>query len=298
MRLIEELKHSPIALCAEESKQEHYEVPTEFFQYVLGRRLKYSSALFPKGTESLDLAEEEMLKSYCEKALLQDGQRVLELGCGWGSLSLYLAQKYPASQITGVSHSRTQKIYIDGKIQELGLKNLTIITAEMNSFNIDQKFDRILSIEMFEHMRNHEALLAKAAGWTFPQGLLFIHIFVHKRFTYLFEPKEENDWMARYFFTGGMMPSADLLSHYDKDFRIQQQWEVDGTHYARTARYWLENMDKNKVRILPLFALAYGEQQTQKWWNYWRVFFMSCEELWGYAQGKEWFLAHYLLKKA
>jgi cyclopropane-fatty-acyl-phospholipid synthase len=296
---VDDLKRRPIAEDTRAANEEHYEVPTPFFQRCLGRRLKYSGCYFTTGRETLDEAEEAMLALYVERGRLIDGQEVLELGCGWGSLSLYLAERFPHSRITGVSNSRTQKEFIDGEAARRGLPNLRVITCDMNSFDIDAgRFDRVVSVEMFEHMKNYQALLARISRWLRPGGLLFVHIFTHRRIAYHFVARDETDWMARYFFTGGQMPSHGLLAHFQDSLSLVSDWKVSGTHYQRTAEAWLRNMDSHRREIMPLFRETYGPRQAERWWSYWRVFYMSCAELWGYRGGEEWIVSHYLFSKA
>jgi len=296
---VEDLKRRPIAEETRSANDQHYEVPTEFFRECLGRRLKYSSCLYPTGSETLDQAEDAMISLYIERARLADGQNLLELGCGWGSLSLTLAERFPRMRITGVSNSRTQREFIETEARKRGLGNLRILTCDMNTFEIAPgQFDRAVSIEMFEHMKNYQLLLAKVAQWMKPDGLLFVHIFTHRQFAYSFVARDETDWMARYFFTGGQMPSHDLLMHFQDDVKLVQDWKVSGTHYQRTAEHWLQNMDQHREKILPLFIDVYGRDQALKWWVYWRVFYMSCAELWGYRHGEEWLVSHYLFKNA
>lgn len=292
------LRTQPIAINTQESKEQHYEVPTAFYRSVLGPRLKYSSCWFERGDETLAEGEEAMLRLYEERARLADGQDVLELGCGWGSLSLWLAERYPHSRITGVSHSRTQKEYIDAEAAKRGLKNLTIVTCDMNDFAAREGgFDRVVSVEMFEHMKNWPRLLASIARWLKPGGLFFLHIFTHTRFAYHFVARDSTDWMSRHFFTGGMMPSDDLVTRFQEDLTLLEHWRVNGRHYQRTAELWLENMDRHRAELQPLLAATYGPDQTTRWWVYWRVFFMSCAELWGYKRGEEWQVSHYLMVK-
>ena len=294
---IAKLRRSPLAVEVDAANEQHYELPTPFFQIVLGSHLKYSSG-FWDGAGSLDEAEAAMLALTCERARLHDGQDVLELGCGWGSLSLWMAEHYPASRITAVSNSRTQKVFIDAEIARRGIPNLRIITADMRTFDPGASFDRIVSVEMFEHMRNYELLLERVGSWLRADGLLFVHIFTHRDLSYLFEPVDESDWMSRYFFSGGMMPASDLLPSFDSHVHLLDRRTVNGRHYQRTAECWLKNMDAHRDSIEPLMRATYGAKEARRWWNYWRVFFMSCAELWGFRNGEEWQVTHYLFAKA
>ncbi len=297
MNLIAELKASPIAINTADANEQHYEVPTEFYQYCLGPHLKYSSGFWPEGVNTIEESERVMLELTCQRADLKDGQNVLELGCGWGSLSLFMAAKYPGSTFTVVSNSKTQKLHIDEQAAQRGITNLKVITMDMNVFDIDQLFDRVVSVEMFEHMRNYELLLKKIAFKLKPEGKLFVHIFTHKEYAYKFEVKDETDWMSKYFFTGGIMPSDDLLFYFNADLHVVNHWHVSGKHYQKTSEAWLQRMDANKAAIMPLFEQTYGKDQAVKWWVFWRIFYMSCAELWGFNNGEEWIVSHYLFEK-
>lgn len=285
----------PLAEDTRAANEQHYEVPTAFYQLCLGPRLKYSSGLYPTGRETLAAAEEAMLALTLERARVSDGQRILELGCGWGSLSLTLAERFPRADITGVSNSRTQREYIEAEARRRGLGNLRIVTCDMNSFAPSAPgFDRVISVEMFEHMKNYRVLLERISRWLRPDGLLFVHIFTHARLSYHFVPQTADDWMARYFFTGGQMPAHDLLPQFQEHLHLLADWKVNGIHYQRTAEHWLQNMDAHRDAILPLFERTYGPGLSAKWWSYWRTFFMACSELWGYRNGEEWLVSHYL----
>jgi cyclopropane-fatty-acyl-phospholipid synthase len=293
---IQMLTQSPIALNTREANTQHYELPAVFFQQVLGKRLKYSSGYWPSGVDGLDAAEEAMLELYARRAQLGNGQKILDLGCGWGSLTLWISERFPDSQVTGVSNSSTQKAFIDGEIHRRGLHNCQILTHDINEFQPAGKFDRVISIEMFEHMRNYESLMARISQWLNPDGLLFIHIFSHRQFAYLFEDRGPGDWMARHFFTGGMMPSDHLLLYFQQKLHLLDHWRLNGTHYSKTAAAWLANMDRNRSRILPILEEAYTQEQAERWYSYWRIFFLACAELWGYRKGQEWLVSHYLFR--
>jgi cyclopropane-fatty-acyl-phospholipid synthase len=297
LRLVEELKNSPIAIETKAANEQHYEVPTQFYQYCLGKHLKYSSGFWKEGVTDIDTSEKDMLEITCERADLQNGQEVLELGCGWGSLSLFMSARFPKSNFTVVSNSRTQKIYIDEQAELRGINNLTVQTIDINNFNIDKKFDRVVSVEMFEHLRNYKLLFNKISSLLKEDGKMFVHVFTHKTYAYKFEVIDDTDWMSKYFFTGGIMPSNDLFSYFNDDLQIVDQWLVNGMHYSKTSEAWLQNMDKHKAEIIPLFERTYGKENATKWWVYWRIFYMACAELWGYDKGNEWMVVHYLFTK-
>ena len=298
MKLIEELKQSPIAVNTADANQQHYEVPADFYTKVLGKHLKYSSGYWKEGVTDIETSERDMLELTCQRAELKDGQKVLELGCGWGSLSLFMAAKFPNSKITSVSNSHSQKAYIDEQARNRNITNLTIITADINAFEINEQFDRLVSVEMFEHMRNYELLLKKVGSFLKPDGKLFVHIFTHKDCAYKFEVIDDTDWMSKYFFTGGIMPSDHLLLYFPDHVKIEKHWRVSGIHYSKTSEAWLQNMDAAKPQIMDIMKRVYGESEAVRWWVYWRIFFMACAELWGYDNGNEWMVSHYLFQKA
>ncbi len=292
-----DLREGPLALHTDAANEQHYEVPAEFFRRVLGRHLKYSCCLWRPGVNSLDEAEAAMLALSCERAGLSDGQDVLELGCGWGSVSLWMAGQYPHSRITAVSNSASQREYIMSQARERGLNNLQVITADMNDFATDQQFDRVVSVEMFEHMRNYRELLHRIRGWLRPGGQLFVHIFCHREFLYPFETEGEYDWMAQHFFTGGVMPAESMLAYFQDDLSLLRQWRVDGRHYERTSNAWLARLDTSRAELLQVFADVYGERDAARWLQRWRMFFLAVAELFGYAGGREWYVAHYLFQR-
>jgi cyclopropane-fatty-acyl-phospholipid synthase len=289
-RLIAALRGSDIAIETAAANRQHYEVPAAFFTRVLGPHLKYSSGYWPSGTATLEAAEAAMLALTAERAGLADGQTVLDLGCGWGSLTLWAAARFPRSQLTAVSNSASQRDHIAAAARLRGLTNVTVRTADVRDLALPTRaFDRVVSIEMFEHMRNYRALLRRIAGWLRPDGALFVHVFAHHQYAYLFEDDGASDWMAREFFTGGVMPNLALLRHFQDDLAITDEWQLDGTHYARTAEAWYANLMAQRAAVLGILG---DPRKLERW----RVFFLACAELFGYRGGREWLVAHYLLR--
>jgi cyclopropane-fatty-acyl-phospholipid synthase len=281
----------------EQANAQHYEVPAEFFALVLGAHRKYSSCWWPRGIANLDDAEAAALAATCERAAIAPGQDVLELGCGWGSLTMWMAERFPSCRITAVSNSRSQRRHILGEATRRGLGNVQVITADMNFFDTDQRFDRVVSVEMFEHMRNWRRLFARVHGWLRPGGRFFMHVFCHRATPYAFDDGGPADWMSRHFFSGGMMPSDELALRFQDTLRLIERWRWDGRHYERTANAWLANLDARREAALPLLASVYGEALAQQWLQRWRIFFMACAELFGYRDGQEWWVSHYLFER-
>lgn len=294
-----QLEASPLAIRTDAANQQHYEVPAGFYQQVLGPRLKYSCAWWDESTRDLGEAEEAMLALTCQRARLADGLDILELGCGWGSLTLWMAERYPGSRILAVSNSKSQRAFIEGEAARRGLRNVEVQTADMNDFDTVRKFDRVVSVEMFEHMRNYRELLRRLARFSKPGAFLFVHVFSHRKFAYPFEVRDASDWMAEHFFTGGLMPSDDLIPHFHgDDWQLREHWQISGVHYQKTSEAWLERMDANREQITALFREVYGEQDAERWIMRWRAFFIACAELFGYRGGKEWGVSHYLFEAA
>ena len=291
---IEMLRHSPVAVHSDAANAQHYELPPAFFELCLGKRLKYSGCYYPEGGELLEQAEEAMLELYGERAELSNGQRVLELGCGWGSLTLWMAERYPNAKIVAVSNSNRQREHIESQCRRRNLCNVRVVTQDVNRLELDAgQFDRCVSVEMFEHMRNYDILLGRIAGWLRSGGKLFVHIFAHRTLMYPFETAGEGNWMGRHFFTGGLMPASDTLLWFQRDLKIERRWHIDGTHYQRTANQWLANQDARKDQVLSILVDAYGSKAAPLWFQRWRMFWMACAELFGYANGREWLVAHY-----
>jgi cyclopropane-fatty-acyl-phospholipid synthase len=291
--LVEAMDRAPIAVVPRAANEQHYEVPAEFFEAILGPRLKYSCAWWPEQGGTLAEAEAAMLDLTAGRAQLSDGQRVLELGCGWGSLTLWIAERHRRSHVLAVSNSATQRAFIEARARARGLDNVTVVTADMNGFDPADRFDRVVSVEMFEHMRNHRALLARVAGWLQPAGRAFVHVFCHRETPYVFEDRDESDWMARHFFTGGMMPSVTLLPRFRDQLDLEASWTVNGRHYARTLLAWLERLDAARAPIESLFDRVYGAREASRWVERWRLFLLASAELFAYRGGTEWFVAHY-----
>ncbi|MFY9255771.1 MAG: class I SAM-dependent methyltransferase [Fuerstiella sp.] len=294
--LLKALCESPVAQLTDKANEQHYEVPSQFFKASLGSHLKYSCCYWDDSTNDLDTAERNALQRTCVTAGLQNGQDILELGCGWGSLSLWMAEQYPDSNILAVSNSQSQKVFIDQQAQLKGLTNLTVQTCDVNIFEPARTFDRVVSVEMFEHVRNHGKLMERIAGWLKANGKLFVHIFCHDRETYLFEDQEASNWMTRHFFSGGIMPGRDLLLRYQQHLTLETQVCWDGTHYEKTANAWLKKMDQNRELIKPCFRETYAAD-WKIWIQRWRMFYMACAELFGYHKGSEWYVSHYLFTR-
>ncbi len=288
---------SPIALVPELANEQHYEVPAAFYSQVLGKHRKYSSCYWMPETRDLDQAEATALQLSCEHAGIQDGMRVLDLGCGWGSLSLWVAEHFPNASVTSVSNSRSQHDYITQQSEERGLSNIDVYVCDMNDFDAPGRYDRICSVEMFEHMRNWGELFRRIGTWLEPDGRFFMHIFTHRTTPYEYIDRGPGDWMSRHFFSGGIMPSADLPFRFAEHLGVEKSWQWNGRHYAKTCNAWLKLMDERRAEVMPVLASTYGESNADRWWMRWRMFFMACAELFDYAGGDEWFVSHYRFKK-
>jgi cyclopropane-fatty-acyl-phospholipid synthase len=295
--LVAAFESGPITINADDANRQHYELPPEFFQLVLGPRCKYSCCLWPEGVVSLAEAEEAMLELTAERAGLGDGQDILDLGCGWGSLALWAAERYPRSKVLAMSNSNAQRRFIGRLREERGLKNLEVVTAEVGRFAPRERFDRVVSVEMFEHVRNHRALMERVAGWLKPEGRLFVHVFCHRRHLYAFEPDAGGGWMTRHFFSGGVMPSWDYLTRYQANLTLLDRWQIDGLHYSLTLRAWLENLDRRREQVMPLLRTTYGRDRARLWFAHWRIFFMACDETFALDSGRAYFVGHYLFSK-
>lgn len=291
--LMESLAAGPIAVAVDAANEQHYEVPAPFFELALGPRLKYSCCYWDETTPDLAAAEEAMLERAALRAAIEDGMAILDLGCGWGSFSLWAAERFPSSQFLAVSNSRIQRAFIEERAAERSLTNVRVQTADINDFDPDRSFDRVVSIEMMEHVRNHPALFERIAHWLTPDGLAFAHIFCHRSHAYTYEQSDPSDWMAKNFFTGGMMPSETMFRGYQEHLVLRRQWRVDGKHYQKTCDAWLARLDRNRNAALRVLADGYGAEASQ-WLHRWRLFFIACSELFAYRDGNEWFVSHYL----
>jgi cyclopropane-fatty-acyl-phospholipid synthase len=285
---------SPIAINTEDVNQQHYDLPPDFFRLILGPRLKYSCCLWPGSVGGLAEAEEAMLALTAERAELADGQHILDLGCGWGSLALWTAERFPGSRVVAMSNSREQGAFIRRVCEERGIVNVEVETAEMGHYEPGRRFDRIVSVETFEHARNHRELMRRIAGWLRPGGRLFVHVFCHRDAVYEFDPDGIGGWMARRFFSGGMMPSWDYLARYQEHLALVDRWQVNGDQYARTLKSWLENLDRHRDSIMPILQQVYGSESARLWMANWRVFFMAAEEMFSLDRGCEYLVGHYL----
>ena len=295
-RFIAEMNDGPVAPVPEKANEQHYELPAAFFNEVLGPHRKYSCCWWPEGTKNLGDAEARALAETCRRADLTDGQDILELGCGWGSLTLWMAEHFRRSRITAVSNSAPQRRFIEGEASRRGLTNVKVVTQDMNRFEPAGQFDRVVSVEMFEHMRNYRELFRRISCWLRPAGKLFIHIFCHRDYAYEFETEGEDNWMGRYFFTGGIMPSDGLPARFQEHLRLCRQWRWDGRHYARTSEAWLANLDRRRDAVLPILMEAYGPVEARRWFHRWRMFFLAVAELFAYEQGRQWWVGHYLFE--
>ncbi len=295
---LDTLRAAPLALQTDKANEQHYELPAALFEAMLGPRRKYSCCWWPEGVTTLEAAEDAALAETSARADLADGQTILELGCGWGSLSLWMAERFPSATIVAVSNSASQRAFIDGQAAARGLRNLQVLTCDFNRFgddgSVDRRFDRIVSVEMFEHLRNWPQAFRKVSNWLADDGRFFLHVFAHREAPYAFEVRDATDWMGQYFFSGGMMPSDDLALLCQDDLALLRRWRWDGRHYARTAAAWLERFDAHRQALWPVLESVYGVAGAPMWWQRWRLFLLSVEELFGYDQGQQWWVSHYL----
>ncbi|MGI9270851.1 MAG: SAM-dependent methyltransferase [Woeseiaceae bacterium] len=296
-RFVAMMDKSPIALVPDTANEQHYEVPREFFSHVMGEHLKYSCGYWGSGANTLTESEEAALRLTVQRAGIQNGMQVLDLGCGWGSLSLWIAEKFPLCGVTAVSNSASQREFIVQQAESRGLDNVRVLVCDMNDFVTEDKFDRIVSVEMFEHMRNYRELFGSISRWLAPDGKFFMHIFCHRSTPYEYIDNGPTDWMSRFFFTGGIMPCAELPLRFSDQLSLEERWQWNGTHYSKTCDAWLDRMDSNKSDIMPVLQACYGEGDASLWWQRWRIFFMACSELFNYEQGNEWYVGHYLFHK-
>ncbi len=297
-RFVTMMNESPVALVPHLANEQHYEVPAGFFTHVMGDHMKYSCCFWPNDVCSLSEAEAAALELTVKRAGIEDGMKVLDLGCGWGSLSLWIAEHFPNASVRSVSNSSVQREFILREAQARNIENIDVSTADMNDFDPRDTFDRVVSVEMFEHMRNYGELFRRIDSWLRPEGKFFMHIFCHRTTPYEYIDKGPGDWMSRHFFSGGIMPSADLPLRFADNLVIDKRWHWNGQHYERTCDAWLENMDARKDDIMPILAECYGEENAGLWWQRWRIFFMACGELFAWDDGNEWYVGHYLFRKA
>jgi cyclopropane-fatty-acyl-phospholipid synthase len=289
------LRNLPIAEAPDEANRQHYELPPRFFACMLGPRLKYSACYYPRGDETLGEAEEGMLGLTCARAGVQDGMQILELGCGWGSLTLWMAVAYPDARITALTNSALQADHVSRRAREAGLDaRLEVIREDVNAFAPRSSYDRIVSVEMLEHVRNYHHLFGRLRGWLRPDGRLFVHVFSHRAWPYLFETAGEDNWMGRHFFSGGTMPSHDLLPRLAEGLRLERDWRINGRHYARTLEAWLARLDRRRGEALEVLAEHHGPKEARVRLQRWRMFLMACAELFAFRQGEEWGVSHLL----
>ena len=288
---------SPMAVLTDKANEQHYEVPAEFYRYALGKNFKYSCCYYESANDSLDTAEDRALELTCQHANLENGHNILELGCGWGSLSLWMAKNFPGSKITSISNSNSQREYIMGQARERGLENLEVITADINEFNTENTYDRVVSVEMFEHVRNHRELFKRIHGWLNSGGKLFTHVFCHRSTSYPFEVEGEDDWMSKHFFSGGTMPADELFLRISGQLELEHRWRWSGEHYAKTSEDWVRNIDNARSEILQLFNRELSMVEAHRTFYRWRIFFLACAETFGFRNGQEWWVSHYLFKK-